>query len=237
LPSGIAERRVVLVLDAATLLSDQPGDREHVTINMILQAGELALIHVEPLQRASTFADICSGLLSPVYGHVSFLNQDWAGLPSDLANTLRGRIGRVFATSIWLPHLSLLDNVVLRQLHHTQRPIAELCHEAVQLATRFGLPGLPAGGPRDCIPSDLQRAACVSAFLGSPVLLLLEEPTNGVYPELLVPLIHAIRWARSRGSAVVWLTAAAAIWHDPSIPATWRYRLIGRQFMEMSRSV
>ena len=67
--------------------------------------------------------------------------------------------------------------------------------------------------------------------------LLLEEPTNGVYPELLVPLVHTIRWARSRGSAVVWLTAAAAIWNDPSIPATRRYRLVGRQFMEMSRVV
>jgi phospholipid/cholesterol/gamma-HCH transport system ATP-binding protein len=166
---------------------------------------------------------------------VSFLNQDWARLPSDLANALRGRIGRVFATSTWLQHLSLLDNVVLRQLHHTRRPFAELRAEAVQLAAHFGLPGLPAGGPRDVLPEDLQRTACVGAFLGSPVLLLLEEPTLGVYPELLVPLIHAIRRARSRGSAVVWLTAAAGIWNDPSIPATCRYRLVGRQFMEMSR--
>ena len=202
MPFGIAERRVVLVLDSATLLSDQPGDRQHVTVNMVLQAGELALIHVEPLQRASIFADVCSGLLSPVYGHVSFLNQDWARLPPDLANALRGRIGRVFATSTWLPHLSLLDNVVLRQFHHTHHSFAELRHEAVQLATRFGLPGLPAGGPRDCIPQDLQRAACVGAFLGSPVLLLLEEPTSGVYPELLAPLIHAIRWPAA--AAVPW---------------------------------
>jgi phospholipid/cholesterol/gamma-HCH transport system ATP-binding protein len=235
LPSGIAERRVVLVLDAATLLSDQPGEREHVTVNMVLQAGELALIHVEPLQRASIFADVCSGLLPPTYGSVSFLNQDWVRLPPGLANALRGRIGRVFASHTWLPHLSLLDNVVLRQLHHTRRPFAELRQEAIQLAIRFGLPGLPAGGPRDCIPQDLQRVACVGAFLGGPVLLLLEEPTSGVYPELLAPLIRAIRWARSRGSAVVWLTAAAAIWNDASIPATWRYRLVGRQFMEISR--
>lgn len=237
MPSGIAERRVILVLDAAAPLSDQPGDREHVPVNMVLQAGELALVHVEPLQWASTFADLCSGLLSPAYGHVSFLNQDWARLPSDRANTLRGRIGRVFATSTWLPHLSLLDNVVLRQLYHTHRPLAELRHEAMQLATRFGLPGLPAGDPRDVLLQDLQRAACVGAFLGSPVLLLLEEPTSGVYPELLVPLIHAIRRARSRGSAVVWLTTVAAIWNDPLIPATWRYRLVGRQFREMSRLV
>jgi phospholipid/cholesterol/gamma-HCH transport system ATP-binding protein len=61
----------------------------------------------------------------PAQGHVSFLNQDWARLPSDLANALRGRIGRVFARDTWLAHLSLLDNVVLRQLHHTRRSFAE----------------------------------------------------------------------------------------------------------------
>jgi phospholipid/cholesterol/gamma-HCH transport system ATP-binding protein len=235
LHSGIAEQRVVLVLDKATLLSDQPGGSEAVTVNMTLRAGELTLIHVEPLQRASTFADACSGLVFPAQGHVSFLSQDWARLPSDLANALRGRIGRVFVTNTWLHHLSLLDNVMLRQLHHTRRPFAELRDEAVQLAARFGLPGFPAGAPRDCMPEDLQRAACVGAFLGGPALILLEEPTFAVYPELLAPLIHAIRRARSQGSAVVWLTAAAAVWNDPSIPATSRYRLVGRQFMEMYR--
>jgi ABC-type uncharacterized transport system ATPase subunit len=124
LQSGIVEQRVVLVLDHATLLSDQSGGSETVTVNMTLHAGELALIHVEHLQRALTFADTCAGLVSPAPGHVLFLNQDWARVPSDLANALRGRIGRVFATSTWLQHLSLLDNVVLRQLHHTRRPFA-----------------------------------------------------------------------------------------------------------------
>jgi len=234
LQAGIVERRSVLVLDHATLLSDQPGGSETVTVNMTLHAGELALIHVERLQQALTFADTCAGLVSSAPGHVLFLNQDWARVPSDLANALRGRIGRVFAASAWLQHLSLLDNVVLRQLHHTRRPFAELRDEAAQLAARFGLPGFPTGRPQDCMPEDLHRAACVGAFLGSPVLLL-EEPTFGVYPDLLVPLIHAIRWARSRGSAVLWLTAAAAVWNDPSLPATARYRLVGRQFVEVYR--
>ena len=233
--TGIGERQAVLVLEQATLVSDPAAGSEAVTVNMTLHASELALLHVEPLQRASTFADACSGLVVPAQGHVSFLNQDWARLPSDLANALRGHIGRVFARDTWLSHLSLLDNVVLHQLHHTRRSFAEWREEAVQLAKHFGLPGFPTGGPGDLMPEDLQRVACVRAFLGNPALLLLEEPTFGVYPELLVPLIHAIRRARRRGSAVLWLTAAAVVWHDPSIPATARYRLVGRQFMEISR--
>jgi phospholipid/cholesterol/gamma-HCH transport system ATP-binding protein len=233
-PAGITERRVVLVLDHATLRGDRLGGSETVTVNMTLQAGELALNHVEPLQQAAVFADACSGLAFLLHGQVLVLNQNWTGLPVDLANALRGRIGRVFAGSAWLPHLSLLDNVVLRQLHQTHHPLATLRDEAVRLAEHFGLPGLPTGLPRDYMPEDLQRAACVRAFLGSPVLMLLDEPTSGVYPELLVPLVHAIRQARSQGSAVVWLTAATAVWSDSSIPATSRYRLVGRQFIEVS---
>jgi phospholipid/cholesterol/gamma-HCH transport system ATP-binding protein len=232
---GSGERQVVLVLERATLLSDQTEGSEAVTVSMTLHASELAVLHVEPLQWASIFADACSGLVMPAQGSVSFLNQDWARLPADLANALRGRIGRVFAHDPWLSHLSLLDNVVLRQQHHTRRPSAEWREEAVQLATHFGLPGFPAGGHRDLTLEDLRRIACVRAFLGNPTLILLEEPTSTVYPELLVPLIHAIRRARSRGSAVLWLTAAAVIWRDPSIPATARYRLVGRQFMEIAR--
>jgi phospholipid/cholesterol/gamma-HCH transport system ATP-binding protein len=233
--AGNGERQAVLVLERATLHNDEAAGSEAVTVNMTLHASELAVLHVEPLQWASIVADACSGLVMPAQGHVSFLNQDWARVPSDLANALRGRIGRVFARDTWLSHLSLLDNVVLRQLHHTRRSFAEWREEAVQLATHFGLPGFPAGGPRDLQAEDLQRIACVRAFLGNPALLLLEEPTSGVYPELLVPLIHAIRRARSRGSAVLWLTAAAVVWQDPSIPATARYRLVGRQFMEIAR--
>jgi phospholipid/cholesterol/gamma-HCH transport system ATP-binding protein len=231
------EQRVVLRLEGATLLSDQPGNSETVTVNMTLHAGELALIHVELLQRASTFADACAGLVFPVQGHVSFLNQDWAGLPADLANACRGRIGRLVAPNTWLPHLSLLDNVVLRQVHHTRRPFAELRDEVVQLAAHFGLPGFPAGSARDFMPADLQRAACVGAFLGSPALLLLEEPTFRVYPELLGSLMQALRQARSRGGAAVWFTAAADVWNDVSIPATSRYRLVGRRFLEVSRAL
>jgi phospholipid/cholesterol/gamma-HCH transport system substrate-binding protein len=56
--SSIVERRVVLALDHATLLSDQPGGSETVTVTMTLHAGDLALIHVERLQQALTLADM-----------------------------------------------------------------------------------------------------------------------------------------------------------------------------------
>jgi phospholipid/cholesterol/gamma-HCH transport system ATP-binding protein len=84
------------------------------------------------------------------------------------------------------------------------------------------------------MPADLQRAACVRAFLGRPLLILLQEPTIGMASEILSPLIQAIRDARDRGAAVIWLTRKSAIWNDASIPATHRYRLVARKLMEVT---
>jgi phospholipid/cholesterol/gamma-HCH transport system ATP-binding protein len=229
------KRREVLVLDQAVLQSGWSGWRDLIMADMTLHPSELAMIHVEHLQRASSFADVCSGLTLPAAGRVAFLNQDWAQLQAAMANALRGQIGRVFSGGCWLPHLSLLDNVVLRLAHHTRQRFAELRDEAVQLAEQFGLPGFPAGAPGDMMPADLQRVACVRAFMGYPALILLEEPTAGVYPEMLFALIHVIRLARRGGSAVVWLPAVLAIWSDMSIPVTSRYRLAGQHLVEVYR--
>jgi phospholipid/cholesterol/gamma-HCH transport system ATP-binding protein len=129
----------------------------------------------------------------------------------------------------------LLENILLPQLHHTRREFAELRNEAVRLAEHFGLPGLPSGLPDDVMRTDHQRAACIRAFLGQPSLILLEEPTFGVYPEILPPLINAIRKACDRGCGVIWLTLEDQVWNDPLLPVTYRYRLTARKLMEVVR--
>jgi hypothetical protein len=64
---------------------------------------------------------------------------------------------------------------------------------------------------------------------------LLEEPTFGVYPEILPPLINAIRHARERGAAVIWLTLEDQVWNDSLLPATYRFRLTAHKLMEVAR--
>ena len=97
------------------------------------------------------------------------------------------------------------------------------------------MPGVPLESSKDSLPIDLQRAACVRAFLGQPMLVMLEEQSEGCFKEMMSGLIHSIREARNRGAAVMWLTSDKFIWRDQSIPATRRYRLTGRQLLEVSR--
>lgn len=189
-------------------------------------AGSLLLIDVADWHQAEMLADLATGRATPRRGCVRFLDRDWGSLPPAHADAMRGRIGHVLRRGNWIESLTVLDNILLPLRYHTRREVAELKADAIDLATRLGLPGVPAGFPAEMDPADLQRAACIRAFLGRPALVILEEPTQGLAAEItLEPLVNVIRRARDRDAAVLWFTEARAIWADPSLPATARYRL------------
>ena len=170
------------------------------------------------VDKFSKRADAVAGLTRPIRGAVYLLGINWQALSPDQANALRGRIGRVFTAGNWISHLSLMENIMLPQLHHTRRSVSEMCAEAAVLAEQFGLPGVPVGLPGEFLTTDLQRAGWVRAFLGRPALILLEEPATDTNSEAVLGLINVIRAARDRGAAVLWLTREDAIWRDPALP-------------------
>jgi phospholipid/cholesterol/gamma-HCH transport system ATP-binding protein len=230
----LQKQRVILRFDDTVFASTTHGPAKSNQVGLSVCSGELFLIRLARFEKTATFADACAGILQPISGRVYFLGRNWPELSPDQANALRGRIGRVFRTANWINHLSLMENILLSQLHHTRRPFRRLREEAGKLAQQFGLPGLPLGLPGDFTTADLRRAACVRAFLGRPLLILLEEPTSGIYAEIISALMTAVREARERGAAVIWLTQKDLIWRDPTLPVSQRYRLIAGKLMEVT---
>jgi phospholipid/cholesterol/gamma-HCH transport system ATP-binding protein len=228
---GIQEQRLVIHIKDAALMVNLGGEYETMEVDLELYGGEMILIHLQHPNQGSALADACAGLIRPHRGTVDFLGKDWSMLPPDTENALRGRIGRIFAIGNWISHLTLLENILLPQLHHTRRSVEELCDEARRLAERFGLPGIPAGFPDMCQQTDLSIAACIRAFLGRPSLVVLEDPTTEADPEMLPHLINTIREVRGSGAAVIWMIIQDKVWHDRSIPATSRYRFAGRKLV------
>jgi phospholipid/cholesterol/gamma-HCH transport system ATP-binding protein len=198
-----------------------------VAVDVTLRAGDLVLIQPGDEQHEQALADVACGLVAPTRGTVRFLGRAWSDLAADQANALRGRIGHVMRRGAWIPYLSLLDNILLPQLHHTRRPYGEIRAEAARLASWFGLPGVPTGRPAETPPPILRRAACVRAFLGAPSLIVIETLEGGLGDGLLAPLINAMRIARDRDAAVLWFAQDADLHQDPSLPATSRLRLLG----------
>ncbi|MFO1127414.1 MAG: ATP-binding cassette domain-containing protein [Rhodospirillales bacterium] len=201
-------------------------DVSPMALTLAVPARSLLMIQVTDWRQAATLIDLATGRAKPRSGTVRFLGRDWATLPPIQAEAMRGRIGYVLRDGNWLDSLTVFDNILLPRRYHTRRPLAELEDDAVDLATRLGLPGVPLGFPAEVGVEDLQRAACIRAFLGRPALVILEEPTRSLAADVfLEPLVNVIRLARDREAAVFWFTQNPAIWGDPSLPATGRYRL------------
>jgi phospholipid/cholesterol/gamma-HCH transport system ATP-binding protein len=196
------------ILSLSNVRSVDLFGRSAGALDLWLEPGELALIDARDLTLASGFADLCCGLHQPADGDVRFLRRDWSRQPAEMADALRGLIGRVMSNPGWLRFLDATTNVLLQQIHHTRSDLDALRENAARLATHFGLPGLPNGPMAELSPGDLMRIGFVRAFVGEPKLVILESPVGGLYQDMVPALLNRL-W----------------VWDNPLFPATHRLRL------------
>lgn len=205
-------------------------------VDFSLRRAELALIHLEEGHLRIPLADAAQGLVESTQGSVCFLGNDWSTVDHDAGLAARAKIGRVFDEPGWISELDMDENITLSQRHHTQRTESAIREEASELARLFSLPGLPQSRPSSVRPPDLRRAACVRAFIGEPELLILEQPTAGVYPEIMPALMSCVRKALARGAAVLWTTGNWDEWNDPGINPTMRFKMTGSQMSRLDEN-
>ncbi|HTG43630.1 MAG TPA: hypothetical protein VK633_03775, partial [Verrucomicrobiae bacterium] len=181
-------------------------------------------------------ADASEGLLRTDRGTVNFLQGNWTSFSVDEAAARRAKIGRLFDDEGWISDLNVDENILLSQLHHTQRTESEIMDEALKFARVFGLPGLPRGRPEKTRRWDLRKAACIRAFLGQPALIILEQPVRGVYADFIAPLLDAVRSARRRAAAVLWTVTDPLIYNHAARHATARARMRGSELQMEANS-
>ncbi|MEL6985871.1 MAG: amino acid ABC transporter ATP-binding protein [Actinomycetota bacterium] len=122
------------------------------------------------------------------------------------SNEIRRRIGIVFQSFNLFPHLNVLDNVTLgpRRAHGVDRAEAE--DRAHDLLARFGLADKAAEFPNKMSGGQNQRAAIVRALMIEPEILLLDEVTSALDPELVGEVLGVIRELSDQGLTMVLAT-------------------------------
>jgi phospholipid/cholesterol/gamma-HCH transport system ATP-binding protein len=200
------ETSILAFQDVAWLAGDELALRP---FRFSLGQGEAAWIAMRPGEQPVPWGDLAQGLVEPSEGAVQFQGKDWRQYAPHEGAAARGAIRRVFASGGWLSNLDVDENVTLSERHHTVRPAADIEAEVDRRARQFGLDGVPRMRPALVKPGELRRAEWVRAFMGTPALIILEEPMRDVYTDHLPALLRAVREARAGGTAILWLTAAA----------------------------
>jgi polar amino acid transport system ATP-binding protein len=145
----------------------------------------------------------CVNLLEPVDEGRIFLGGEEITAPGVDENAARQRIGIVFQSFNLFPHMSVLDNVTLapRKVLKRRRAVAE--EEATRLLERFGLLDKRDDYPDRLSGGQQQRVAIVRALAMEPDLLLLDEVTSALDPELVAEVLNVIRELATAGMTMV----------------------------------
>ncbi|WP_326552334.1 amino acid ABC transporter ATP-binding protein [Micromonospora sp. NBC_01813] len=116
---------------------------------------------------------------------------------------VRQRIGLVFQSFNLFPHLSVLDNVTLapRRVHRLPRARAE--RRAMELLDRVGLADQARQYPDRLSGGQQQRAAIARTLVNAPRLLLLDEVTSALDPELVGEVLALIRELKADGMTML----------------------------------
>jgi polar amino acid transport system ATP-binding protein len=145
----------------------------------------------------------CVNLVEPIdAGRIVVEGEEVTGRHVDV-NSVRRRIGIVFQAFNLFPHMSVLRNVTLGPRTVLGLPRAEAEARARELLGRFGLAEKAADYPDRLSGGQQQRVAIVRALAMDPDLMLLDEVTSALDPELVAEVLEVIRELAAAGMTMV----------------------------------
>ena len=141
----------------------------------------------------------------PVSGRYLLFGDDPVDMPPAKIAHVRRRIGVVFQDFRLLDHLSVLDNIAL-PLSAAGRGVAEHRQDVMDLVRWVGLEHRANAAPPQLSAGEKQRAAIARAVINSPDLILADEPTGNIDPEMGARILRLLVELNRLGKTVVLAT-------------------------------
>ena len=148
----------------------------------------------------------CINLLEPIDDGEIFLDDIDISIPGFDANPVRRRIGMVFQNFNLFPHMSVQDNITLSPVRTLGVNKAVARAKAVELLERFGLADKYNAFPDQLSGGQQQRVAIIRALAIEPEVLLLDEITSSLDPELVGEVLDVVRELKTSGMTLVLAT-------------------------------
>ena len=158
----------------------------------------------------------CLNLLEPIDDGEILLDGDDISVPGLDANPIRQRVGMVFQSFNLFPHMTVLENITLSPVRTRGMKKADATARALELLERFGLADRASSYPDQLSGGQQQRVAIVRALAVEPEVLLLDEITSSLDPELVGEVLDVVRELKTSGMTIVLATHEMQFARDTS---------------------
>lgn len=182
--------------------------KEHLVLDDVsleVKEGEAIVIIGPSGCGKSTFLRCINGLEEIQSGSISTNMQGYTGNINNMG-AARQKIGMVFQSYDLFPHLDVLNNIMLAPLKVQKREKSEVKKEAISLLERVGLGNKAKNYPRQLSGGQKQRVAIVRALIMHPEIMLFDEVTAALDPEMTREVLDVILGLAKQGRTMLIVT-------------------------------
>lgn len=178
------------------------------SVSLEVKKGEVCAILGPSGCGKSTFLRCINGLESINGGSITF-NGEVINAANDSKinwSKIRQKIGMVFQSYELFPHLSVLDNILLAPCKAQKRKKEEVTTQAIKLLERVGLAHKKDSYPKELSGGQKQRVAIVRALCMNPEMMLFDEVTASLDPEMVKEVLEVIKELATQGMTMILVT-------------------------------
>lgn len=172
-------------------------------VNLDIARGEVVVV-VGPSGCGKSTLLRCINALEPIQGGQVLLEGEAVG--RDHLEELRQKIGMVFQSYDLFPHLRVLDNITIAPIKVQKRKKEEVQAEVKELLSRVGLGDKANSYPRQLSGGQKQRVAIVRALCMHPEILLFDEVTAALDPEMVREVLDVMLDLAKQGRTMIIVT-------------------------------
>ena len=175
-------------------------------INLDIHQGEVVVIIGASGCGKSTFLRCLNGLEDIQAGDIVLDNEIKFSDTKKNMTKIRQKIGMVFQSYELFPHLTILDNILLAPLKVQKRNKTEVKEQALKLLERVNLLDKQNSYPRQLSGGQKQRVAIVRALCMNPEIMLFDEVTAALDPEMVREVLDVMLELAREGMTMVIVT-------------------------------
>ena len=174
-------------------------------IDEVIKKGEVVVVIGPSGSGKSTFLRCLNLLEIPTEGQIIFEDNDITDKNTDI-NKLRQKMGMVFQQFNLFPHKTVLDNIMLAPIKVKGVSKEEATKKALELLDLVGLQEKASAYPNSLSGGQKQRIAIARALAMEPDVMLFDEPTSSLDPEMVGEVLSVMKQLAKDGTTMVVVT-------------------------------